>query len=294
MLSGSRILVTTAGGDVAPFSPVAPVRSSAGLGWQGIYLEEHATPPMAMAAVAPREDLVWLQLSPLVDRELRQAGSWQALRTAAGTVGVRPRGVAHDTRWHSEVRALIVALGAHLLDRAAESLGLRGSSLALATGRDSAARHLILALRDEVESGGAAGLLFADSIGMALAVHVLRRYAAAAPLDVRDGRLSTPQLRAALDFIAAHLADNPSLAEVSAATALSPYHFARRFKASLGVSPHQFMLRARVERAKTLLADRRHSLVEIGLATGFANQSHFTTAFRRLVGVTPKRYRDRC
>jgi AraC family transcriptional regulator len=279
---------------VAPFSPVAPVRSSAGLGWQGLYLEEHATPPMVMETWAPQEDLVWLQLSPLVDRELRQAGTWQALRTAAGTVGVRPRGVAQGSRWHSEVRALIVALRVTLLDRAAESLGLRTSLLAPATGRDSAARHLILALRDEVESGGAGGLVFAESIAMALAVHVLRRHAAAAPRRAAAGRLRTPQLRAALDFIAAHLADNPSLAQLSAATALSPYHFARRFKASVGLSPHQFMLRARIERAKTLLADRRHSLVEVALATGFANQSHFTTAFRRFVGVTPKRYRDRC
>lgn len=294
MLSGSRILVATAGGEVAPFSPVAPVRSSAGLGWQGIYLEEHATPPMTFEAVAPQEDLIWLQLSPLVDRELREAGDWQALRTAAGTVGVRPRGVVHASRWHSEIRALIVALRVSLLETAAESLGLRSTALAPATDADSAARHLILALRNEVESGGAGGLLFAESIAMALAVHVLRRYAAVAtPRADAGGRLSTPQLRAALDFIAAHLGDNPSLAQVAGATALSPYHFARRFKASLGVSPHQFMLRARVERAKTLLADRRHSLVEIGLVTGFANQSHFTTAFRRLVGTTPKRYRDR-
>ena len=294
MLSGSRILVTSASGEVAPFSPFAPVRSSAGLGWQGIHLEEHATPPMAMEEAAPQEDLVWLQLSPLVDRELRDGGDWRKLRTSAGTVGVRPRGVVHNGRWHNEVRALIVALRVGLLDGAAESLGLRNTGLAPATGADSAARHLILALRDEVESGGAGGLLFAESIAMALAIHLLRRYAAAAPARAAaGGRLSTPQLRAALDFIAAHLGDNPSLAEVAAATALSPYHFARRFKASLGVSPHQFMLRARVERAKTLLADGRQSLVEIGFATGFANQSHFTTAFRRLVGMTPKRYRDR-
>ena len=294
MLSGSRILVTTADGEVAPFTPYAPIRSSAGLGWQGIHLEEHATPPMALMASAPQEDLIWLQLSPLVERELRHNGDWQALRTAAGTVGVRPRGVVHDGRWHNEVRSVVVALSTALLDNAAESLGVRRTGLALATGADSAARHLILALRDEVESGGAGGLLFAESIGMALAVHLLRRYAAEAPVrNDRVGRLSTPQLRAALDFIAAHLGDNPALAEVAAATALSPYHFARRFKASLGLSPHQFILRARIERAKTLLADPHHSLVEIGLATGFANQSHFTTAFRRLVGMTPKRYRDR-
>jgi len=245
-------------------------------------------------ASAPQEDLIWLQLSPLVERELRHNGDWQALRTAAGTVGIRPRGVVHDGRWHNEVRSVVVALSTALLDNAAESLGVRRTGLALATGADSAARHLILALRDEVESGCAGGLLFAESIGMALAVHLLRRYAAEAPVrNDRVGRLSTPQLRAALDFIAAHLGDNPALADVAAATALSPYHFARRFKASLGLSPHQFILRARIERAKTLLADPHHSLVEIGLATGFANQSHFTTAFRRLVGMTPKRYRDR-
>ena len=294
MLTGSRILVTHASGEVAPFTPFAPIRSSAGLGWRGLHLEEHATPPTELTAAAPQQDLVWLQLSPLVDRELRYNGDWQALRTPAGTVGVRPRGVRHDGRWHNEVRAVVVAVNAALLDNAAESLGVRSTGLSFATGRDSAARHLILALRDEVESGGAAGLLFAESVGMALAVHLLRRYAAAAPTAAeQNGRLSTAQLRVALDFIAAHLGENPSLAQVAAATALSPYHFARRFKASLGLSPHQFMLRARVERAKTLLAERRHSLVEIGLATGFATQSHFTTAFRRLVGMTPKRYRDR-
>lgn len=295
MLSGSRILVASASGEVAPFSPVAPLRSSAGLGWQGIHLEEHATPPMEIGPVAPQEDLVWLQLSPVVDRELRQGGDWRPLRTVAGTVGVRPRGVAQGSRWHGEVRALIVALRVALLDGAAESLGLRGTGLAPATGADSAARHLLLALGDEVASGGAGGQLFADSVAMALAVHLLRRYAAAAPGGAAGGgRLSAPQLRAALDFIAAHLGDNPSLAQLAAAAALSPYHFARRFKASLGLSPHQFVLRARLERAKSLLAGDRHSLVEIGLATGFANQSHFTTAFRRFTGTTPKRYRDRC
>src|SRR4029078_793107 len=125
MLSGSRILVTTADGEVAPFTPYAPIRSSAGLGWQGIHLEEPVTPPMALMASAPQEDLIWLQLSPLVERELRHNGDWQALRTAAGTVGIRPRGVVHDGRWHNEVRSVVVALSTALLDNAAESLGVR-------------------------------------------------------------------------------------------------------------------------------------------------------------------------
>jgi len=291
MLCGSRILMTTASGAVEPISPLAPVRSSAGLGWQSVHLEEHATPPMEFPLAAPQDDLVWLQLNPIGRHEMRENGHWEALPTSAGTVGVRPRGRLHSGRWGDEIRAVVVALRRPLLDGAADALGVDPAGLTISTGPDSAARHLILALRNEVESGGNGGLLFADSIGMALAIHLLRRYHG---VERPNGnvRLLRPQLRRALDFIAAHLGDNPSLPEVAAAAGLSPYHFARQFKASLGLSPHQFMLRARVERAKGLLAGSSRSLADIGLATGFANQSHFTTAFRRLVGVTPKRYRD--
>lgn len=292
MLTGSRILLTTAGGEVAPLSPVAPVRSSTGLGWRGLHLEELATPPMEAPVAAPHEDLVWVQLSPLLRYELRQEGDWQPLQTSAGTVGVRPRGVVHARRWYDEARAVVVALGAGLLDAAAEGLGLGHTGMQLATGADGTARHLILALREEVESGGRGGLLFAESVGQALAVHLLQRYAPPRPVR-RGGGLAPPQLRGALEFIAAHLADNPSLSDIAAAAGLSPYHFARRFRASLGRSPHQFLLQARIERAKSLLRDRRHSLVEVALTTGFAHQSHFTATFRRLTGLTPQRYRDR-
>lgn len=292
MLIGSRILMTTAGGAVEPISPLAPVRSSAGLGWQGLHLEEHATPPMEMPPAAPQDDLVWLQLNPVARHEMRAGGEWQPLPTSAGTVGVRPRGRLHSGRWDDEIRAVVVAIRPPLIRGAAAALGVDPAGLTLSTGPDSAARHLILALRDEVESGGSGGLLFADSIGMALAIHLLRRYAPERAGEPAP-RLLRPQLRRALDFIAAHLGDNPSLREIAAAAGLSQFHFARQFKESLGLSPHQFMLRARIERAKYLLAGSNRSLVEVSLVTGFANQSHFTTAFKRLVGVTPKRYRER-
>src|SRR5690606_975900 len=113
-------------------------------------------------------------------------------------------------------------------------------------------------------NGGAGGLLFVESVGRALAAHLLRQYAPARPArNVTPGRLSPAQLRNALEFIAAHLGGNPSLTEIAAAAGLSASHFARRFKRTVGVSPHQFLLQARVERARALLRDRRQSLVEI-------------------------------
>jgi AraC family transcriptional regulator len=65
----------------------------------------------------------------------------------------------------------------------------------------------------------------------------------------------------------------------------------RWFKSSFGLPPHQFILRSRIERARALLRTAETSLVEVALQCGFNSQSHFTTAFRRLVGTTPAAYR---
>lgn len=72
---------------------------------------------------------------------------------------------------------------------------------------------------------------------------------------------------------------------------LGPYHFMRMFKHSLGLTPHRYVLERRIERAKDLLENSCVSPAEIGLSLGSATQSHCTTAFHRLVGITPAEFR---
>ena len=72
---------------------------------------------------------------------------------------------------------------------------------------------------------------------------------------------------------------------------MSPYHFARLFKSTAGLSPHQYVIQSRVERAKTLLADSDLTIAEVAQAVGFANQSHLAFHVRRLLGVSPKALR---
>jgi AraC family transcriptional regulator len=72
---------------------------------------------------------------------------------------------------------------------------------------------------------------------------------------------------------------------------MSTFHFAREFKRATGTTPHQHLIRFRVERAKALLAESQLPLAEVGLRTGFSHQSHFTRLFRRLTGTTPQSYR---
>ena len=106
------------------------------------------------------------------------------------------------------------------------------------------------------------------------------------------GGLAPWQLKRAHEYIAEHLAENVGLVELAGLVDLSPKHFARAFKQSTGTPPHQFLLQQRVARAKELLA--RHdggSIAEIALACGFADQSHFTAAFRKATGQPPGAYR---
>jgi AraC family transcriptional regulator len=79
--------------------------------------------------------------------------------------------------------------------------------------------------------------------------------------------------------------------QLAAVAHLSPYHFARQFKAATGLPPHQYIVARRVERAQQLLRRGDHSLAEVAARTGFSDQSQFCNHFKRLVGVTPGRFR---
>jgi AraC family transcriptional regulator len=100
-------------------------------------------------------------------------------------------------------------------------------------------------------------------------------------------------LRTILDCIHADLCGDLSLRRLAGLSGMSLDGFIRSFKSSTGVPPHQYVLRKRVESAQALLADRRLSLTEIALRTGFSDQSHFSKIFRRMIGVAPRSYRQR-
>jgi AraC-like DNA-binding protein len=92
-------------------------------------------------------------------------------------------------------------------------------------------------------------------------------------------------------YIGDHMEDSINLADLARAAGLTRMHFAAQFRATVGVSPHEYLLRRRIERAQTLLQDPKQRLVDVALSVGFQAQPHFTTVFRRFVGVSPHRWR---
>ncbi len=108
----------------------------------------------------------------------------------------------------------------------------------------------------------------------------------------REGGFSERALEQATDYINDNLSQKLTLTEIAGVVNLSPYHLARLFKATIGLSPHQYVIHQRVERAKTLLVGADLSIVDVAGAVGFANQSHLAFHVRRLLGVSPKALRQ--
>ena len=103
--------------------------------------------------------------------------------------------------------------------------------------------------------------------------------------------LPGPRLKRVTEFIALHLDQDLTLAQLGAVACMSPFHFARLFKRSTGLPPHRFVVRARIAHARALLAAQQLPIRRISEMVGFRTVSHFTAVFHRVTGTTPRAYR---
>ena len=95
-----------------------------------------------------------------------------------------------------------------------------------------------------------------------------------------------------IDYIHANTGANISLVAMAQIADLSPNYFVLLFAKATGLTPHQYVLRARIDSARLLLKDEALSVAEVARLTGFRTQEHFTKVFRKIVGVTPREFRD--
>jgi AraC family transcriptional regulator len=134
--------------------------------------------------------------------------------------------------------------------------------------------------------------LYAETMTAALIAH-LSQYYSAQPFALPNGsRLANAQLQRVVEYIQAYLEQDLSLKELAAIAQLSPHYFSQLFKRSTGLSPHQYVIRCRVDRAQELLKQSELSLAEISEIVGFVDQSHLHRHFKRLLGVTPRAFRQ--
>jgi AraC family transcriptional regulator len=159
--------------------------------------------------------------------------------------------------------------------------------------RDPLIEQMGLALLQEALATGANGVDYADAISIALSSHLARRYGKTVATSPR-GKLAPQQTREIQDYVQTHLMENLTVEGLAQLVQLSPGHFATLFKQRVGMTPHQYVVEQRLDRACTLLRQGDLPILTIAHQVGFQTQSHFTRLFRQQIGMTPKQYRDRC
>ncbi len=234
-----------------------------------------------VAAIREGRGIVWAEVTS------------GARRFSAGDVGVFPPGLAHGGSSKGATKAAIIYLKPLLIENAAADLVNpdRVEIVPQLAVRDGQIQRLSLALEWEMQDGFKSGRLFGDSLGTALAGHLLARYAVS-PMRIRDYRGGMPKylLRRTFDYMQSNLGADLHLTELAANVEMSRWHFSRMFKQSTGLSPHQYLMRERIEAAKRLLAKPLRNLQNIATELGFSDESHLITVFRRFTGLTPKQY----
>src|ERR1700758_2859682 len=157
---------------------------------------------------------------------------------------------------------------------------------------DSRLSALVTAARAEMVAGFPSGRLFLDSVEQAMAVALVRDHAVRhRPVQIYRGGLGAARLRRIKELVHAKMEDDLSLDEMAQSVGLSTAHFARMFRKSTGETPHQFVLRQRVERAKAMLRAPDARVLDVAVACGFKTQQHFAQVFRDVWGVSPTEYR---
>jgi AraC family transcriptional regulator len=271
--------------------------SSAARGWSGLAVTGYRLAPAPEPVITPEPSFsldslaLHLKGSPL---ELRGDLAGQKVQGLSwpGYLCFKLAHVPSAFSWNRPADLLHVDLTPALIAATAAEISptdpVRLELVPRFNFQDPLVQQLCLALLAEVESGGLAGRLYAESLGHTLALHLLRNYSSGlGPCSLPRYGLSDSALRRVQDYINDQLDRDLSLAELAAIAGYCPTYFARQFKQATGLAPHQYLIHRRVERARALLESGQLTVAEVAQRVGFADQSHLDRHFKHLLGVSP-------
>jgi AraC family transcriptional regulator len=272
------------------------VVDSSPLGWEGLKLRGYSTPPQDLQFPMMCDYALLSYGSRSTELHRRTQGRWQSHHVGPGVVSVLTRAEESHWRWDERLDAIHVYLPYDTLaDVAAEVFERDIADIELhdilgaddAVLSDAASR-----LANETRVGGLGGRLYVEALRCQICVHIIRNYATMTFREHRcSGGLSRTECKMVIEFIEKNIGRTISLADLAGLLQLSVFHFSRKFRREFGCPPYAYVLQQRLKHARRQLRNGNVPLKVVAANSGFADQSHMTRLFRRMLNVTPAEYR---
>jgi AraC family transcriptional regulator len=269
--------------------------------WNGVLVHHYQNAPKLLETQAPALSNHWIQL-PLRGRPIRllqkrDNAKHDSILQVGDSIFVPAGQSSYWHCWESGTceSMLHIYLKPDLITQVAETSDINSDNINLVncfSKPDPQLHQIAVLLLAELKSDGIMGQLYAESLTQLLVIHLLRHYSTLTQTITPQNRsLTRVQIQQVIDYIHTHLNRDLSLPELASVVSISPTYFASLFKQAMRISPHQYVIKERVERAKVMLSKTDLAIADIALELGFSSQSHLTQQFKRLTGVTPKEAR---
>jgi AraC family transcriptional regulator len=240
--------------------------------------------------------VVSLHVGTSVAVDCRRGGERHRGTTIHGDLEIIPPNLGGVWELKARDTALVIGLKLRVLERTVEESGGDPGKLRIFNrfqARDPQIEHIGWALKAEMENGYPSGRPYMDAMATGLAARIVRNHSSLARAS-RAIKAAMPgrMLKAVLGYIEDNLGRDLGLGEIAGVAGLSVSHFKTLFRKSLGLPPHQYLIRRRVERAAMQLRRGRMPIGQIALDNGFCHQSHLALHTRRVLGLTPQELRE--
>lgn len=268
--------------------PSASVHASSdGLDWHSLYVSSQKEAPFQGSFTANDPLLVIHRLPCIGNKD----------KAPTGAVRLVPPGFSLDVHMVESTETVHLYLRQEVWNDVAMDMTDSDPSRVTMPARLLASDPILYSLSEAAASAANAGEVgpsFSDHLSRCIASHIMSTH-----LGIRykgrrvsrSGGVLSREVMRAIDFMEAHADRSISLTEIAGAAHRSPSHLARVFAAEIGVPPHQYLVKLRVERARQLLERTNRPIAQIALDCGFSHQEHLTRLFRRHLNTTPAAFR---
>ena len=278
-----------------PILPRPPIITSENENWDGLYLQYDRQPAFEIPEHSHPQHTLIIGMDNALEAEWFIDGQFRDLQYNQGDIFLVPAGVPHKAYWRQESEGVLLVLEPESMINAAIDSVESDCIKIVPQFATSDLRLLQIAqwLLKELQEKQMGSNLYIESLTTILMVHLLRNYSVFEQnIPNYTGGLAQYKLKRAIAFINENLDRDLKLIDLGIVVGMSTYHFARMFKQSTGLTPHQYLVKQRLSKAKELLRHTEIAIADIGYLVGYKNSSHFAKVFRKHTKVSPTAYRN--